>query len=579
MKKVLSIILTIALALSIVAPCAMLAEESGSCSEWAEEYVKRATALNWNTLTKAYSENITRGEFCLVTERMLHSSGLEVNFYSMETPFTDIGEGYSSETGAIKYLYCLGIVEGKSKTLFCPEDLSTREEAAVIFTKMIDAFRKWGVAFINPIGEEDFTYSDHDSIALWAQDAVYEMTNCGIIKGMGKSFNPKGNLTHEQAFAMLLRLYDLVEKSKAVTFADKMNTLMPRDKNYMFSPLSIKMALSLAANGAEGETKQEILDLLNIENVEEFNNSAKELIEKYSLSDKIRFDVANSIWINKSNTSQSFSNAYKSIAEEYYKAEAGEVTNLNAVEKVNGWIKEKTNGKIQGAIQDSNFWAMIVNAIYFKGMWQDKFSKSATKPDIFTSADGKETEIDFMNRTDWVYYCATGDSEIITMPYQTSFYYVDENGERKMERNENNLSASMYIILPYGEIDVEKELSKAYGNYEHTYMNLSIPKFEVEYSSSVAGMLKELGMNKAFAADAEFTKMFDEGSMFLTDVIHKTYIKVDEEGTEAAAITALPMAGSALPPQPIDFKVDTPFYFVVKVSDEIIFMGRYAYAK
>ena len=169
MKKVLSIILTIALALSIVAPCAMLAEESGSCSEWAEEYVKRATALNWNTLTKAYSENITRGEFCLVTERMLHSSGLEVNFYSMETPFTDIGEGYSSETGAIKYLYCLGIVEGKSKTLFCPEDLITREEAAVIFTKMIDAFRKWGVAFINPIGEEDFTYSDHDSIALWAR--------------------------------------------------------------------------------------------------------------------------------------------------------------------------------------------------------------------------------------------------------------------------------------------------------------------------------------------------------------------------------------------------------------------------
>ena len=104
-----------------------------------------------------------------------------------------------------------------------------------------------------------------------------------------------------------------------------------------------------------------------------------------------------------------------------------------------------------------------------------------------------------------------------------------------------------------------------------------MPKFKIEYETSLNDALRAMGINKAFKSDAEFKKMFDSGNMFFTDTIHKTFISVDEHGTEAAAVTSIAMAGSALPPKPIELKFDKPFYFVIRdnVSGEILFMGRF----
>ena len=562
MKRILSLILAVVLCVG----CVHCWAEGYTCSSWAEEYIKEAAGLSWVDISCDFTKEITREEFCIVTQKLMRDLG-EMSAFDFEVaPFEDTGEE------AVLYLYGLGIIKGKVEGIFAPDDYLTREEAAVIMGRVCALFDVKTDIMI------DMAYADDEEISDWAKSDVYNMATLNIMQGTDKGFEPKRNLTKEQSVTMLLRLYDMCQVTEAMSFADKLNAQMPMDKNYMFSPLSIKMALGLAANGAEGETQEEILEALGYESVDELNNLSKNLIDKYSASDKIRFDAANSIWINKSNTTQEFSEEYKTLVNKFYNAEAKTVTNSDAVSEINDWVKEKTNGKIAGVIDNNNFWAMLVNAIYFKGMWEDDFYKGATKKDEFTNADGTKGEIDFMNKTDWIYYADTGESEIITLPYKTSFYYLDENGEEVIERN-RDLSAKMYVIVPDGEVDVESEINKAKDSYKYTYMNLALPKFEVEYRAQMSNALKEIGINKAFSQDAEFEKMFNEGSMSLTDIIHKTYIKVDEEGTEAAAVTAIAMAGNSMPPEPVEFKVNKPFYFAVTVDDEILFMGRYAYAE
>lgn len=347
-----------------------------------------------------------------------------------------------------------------------------------------------------------------------------------------------------------------------LTFADKLNAQMPADKNYMFSPLSVKMALALAANGAEGDTKNEILNTLGVKNLDEFNTLSDDLIKRYSQTDILSLNIANSIWINKDKTTQNFSKNFKNIATEYYNADVKTVDNKNAVGEINSLVKDKTKGKIPQIIDNAdNFWAMLINAIYFKGAWENEFSTSLTKPDEFTNADGTKTQTDFMNKTSWIPYAETKSAKIIELPYKNRVDKFSDSG-----------------------INAERELDTAITdeNFKRTYTKLSMPKFKIEYSECLNDMLKNIGIKTAFdTKTARFEKMFDSGNMWFTDTIHKTFISVDEKGTEAAAVTAIGMAGASLPPEPIELKFNKPFYFAIRdnTSGEILFMGRYAFAE
>lgn len=370
-----------------------------------------------------------------------------------------------------------------------------------------------------------------------------------------------------------------------LTFADKLNAQMPTDKNYMFSPLSIKTALALAANGAEGATKAEILNACGIESLDEFNALAKELTERYSQSDVLRLSVANSLWINKDETTQSFSTNFKETAENFYNADVNSIAEKNAVKEINLWAAEKTNGKILQVIDNAeNFWAMLINAVYFKGAWQAEFSEGATAPDEFKNADGTKAQIDFMNRTAWFNYAQTKSAKIIELPYKNRVDKISAEGEYLGSEVFEDIDVSMYLINPEENVNPETELKAALngGSFENRYVKLSFPKFKIEYSERLNDMLKNIGLKTAFDANkAQFEKMFDYGNMWFTDVMHKTYITVDEKGTEAAALTAIGMGGSSRPPEPLELKFNKPFYFAVSdnVSGEILFMGRYAYAE
>ena len=341
------------------------------------------------------------------------------------------------------------------------------------------------------------------------------------------------------------------------------------------------MALMMAANGASGETLDEILKVTGVEDLESYNNSTRAMLDKYSESDILTLNVSNSIWINSDKTPQRFSKTYQEMLSKTFDATSDIVTDKNAVREINGWVNDKTEGKIPTIITEDNkdFWAMLVNAVYFKGRWLNEFDKGATNKDVFASRDGSQTEIDFMNRRAWMSYGVTDGVSIVALPYLTRQDVFNENGEYIETKKLDGVNISMYLMMSDGNFSPEEVLNKA--EMDSTYITLSVPKFNIEYSTGLNDILKTIGINRAFEENAEFEKMFDNGNMWIDSSIHKTYIKVDEEGTEAAAVTALGMAGSAMPPEPIEVKFNKPFTFVIKDNEngEILFMGEYAFAK
>ena len=590
MKKILSIILVVVIALSVVG--IVLAKDNftdagtvvsdgtppAPPSDWAKESVDKAKSLKIinDDVVYPYRMSITREKFC----------ELIYNYCSMVGELVvDDGHIAFKDTDNVKVqiLNAMGIINGKSSTEFAPNDLLTREEAATILFRMIDAVHPdWAAHQVY------YEFADSKDISNWAMDSIQTICNMGIMEGVGNNkFAPKDIYTTEQAIATIVRVNDSFNQKQDVgkwdnlTFADKLNANMPVDKNYMFSPLSIKMALMMAANGASGETLEEILKVTGVEDLESYNNSTRAMLDKYSESDILTLNVSNSIWINSDKTPQRFSKTYQEMLSKTFDATSDIVTDKNAVSEINGWVNDKTEGKIPTIITEDNkdFWAMLVNAVYFKGRWLNEFNKGATEKDVFTSRDSSQTEIDFMNRRAWMSYANTDGVSIVALPYLTRQDVFDENGEHIETKKLDGVNISMYLMMSDGSFSPEEVLNKA--EMDSTYITLSVPKFNIEYSTGLNDILKTIGINRAFEENAEFEKMFDNGNMWIDSSIHKTYIKVDEEGTEAAAVTALGMAGSAMPPEPIEVKFNKPFTFVIKdnANGEILFMGEYAFAK
>ncbi|MBE7045865.1 MAG: hypothetical protein E7396_00435 [Ruminococcaceae bacterium] len=368
------------------------------------------------------------------------------------------------------------------------------------------------------------------------------------------------------------------DKKYTVSFADNLYSKMPTDKNYMISPLSIKMALGLAATGAKGDTLNEIKDVMQISTIEEFNQRAKELIDIYKNTKELKLNVANSLWINTdSMDGMTFKPDYQEAVTAFYDAKVGNVDNSNAEEIINGWIKENTKGKIPSIVEDADFVTALINAVYFNGRWEHEFNKKATQPGEFADRNGKFNTIDFMRQIGKFNYFSNDKATVVELPYTR---YFDNNGESFLSKDK---AFSMYVVMPKFDTrieNIEKYLSDI--SMKNAYLDISLPKFKTEFSMNLNDVLKLMGMNTAFTNGADFSRMSDV-SLMISDVIHKTYIDVNEEGTEAAAATAVIMkdTSSLITNEPVVVKIDKPFVYVIKdnVNDEILFIGEYAYVE
>lgn len=341
---------------------------------------------------------------------------------------------------------------------------------------------------------------------------------------------------------------------------------MPKDQNYMISPFSIKMAMMMAANGANGYTQKEILSALGVSSIDEYNQKASDIITRYNSNKDVNLNVANSIWLNKTEAmGANFKDTYKKIISDFYKGVAREESADIIASKINDFIAKETNNKITNVLpaeKTAEFISALVNTIYFKGSFENQFDTANTKKDTFTDRNGDKSEIDFMNQT-------------------KHFGYYENDGVQMLKMNYSGRDIAMYILLNGDTKDID--INDIIGKMEYKKVSVSMPKFKTEFTKSFVDVLKQMGINIAFTNAADFSNMFDNVEAHISDVIHKTFIEVDENGTEAAAATVILIAKSSLPmPEEIkEFKANRPFTYFIRdeVSGEILFLGEYAFTK
>lgn len=348
---------------------------------------------------------------------------------------------------------------------------------------------------------------------------------------------------------------------------------MPDDENFLYSPLSLEMALALAANGAEGETQQQLLSLLPISDLNEYNAYAKQLMDTYSGGEEVTLELANSIWLNTGHPSGAvFRKEFQQVIADAFYGVAREITPQTAVAETDRWVSEKTHGKIQGILtqelaEQPDFLACLINALYFQGQWASQFAQPLTRDGTFTSRDGTADMVPFMEQTSQFAYYEDADVQMVRLPYRDG-------------------KTAMYVALP--AIDEMLDWEAYIQKLQPARVHIRMPKFRIETSQSLKGPLTELGAGRAFERDtAQFDAMFElpEGwNAYIMDVLQKTYIEVDENGTEAAAVTAVASGGgSAAAPMPEikEFYADRPFVFFIRDDEtgQLLFIGSYAYAQ
>jgi serpin B len=338
--------------------------------------------------------------------------------------------------------------------------------------------------------------------------------------------------------------------------------------NIFYSPYSIFSALTMTYEGAGGETAEEMKNVLHLPEISILRpNFARIYNEINKRTDAYELRTGNALWLQKD---YPFYDNYKKIVEEYYGGKAANVDFEKETEKsretINSFIAEQTNNKIKELIPKGVLThetvAVLTNAIYFKGTWEYKFDESQTREEDFKVTSNKTVKVQMMHmREVKLNYSDLGNLQILELPYK--------GGE-----------ISMLVLLPRGDLkDIESNLtlekiSQYRSRMMETEISVSLPKFEFSTKYELGGTLQNLGMKKAFISGvADFSRMSPNGKgLFISFVLHQAYIKVDEEGTEAAAATAVGISKTAA----MTFRADHPFIFIIqeRKTGNILFIGR-----
>lgn len=342
--------------------------------------------------------------------------------------------------------------------------------------------------------------------------------------------------------------------------------------NLTISPYSVAAALALAYNGSAGETAEELGKLLGYapDERQKLNTGHQSLMKLLNHGGPgVELKIANSVWSMKG---LPLRRDYLKTGENFYDAQI-KTTDLAAeksVKEINGWVADHTGDKIQEMLTKPpgpQAVAVLVNALYFKGGWTDVFEEQATKQADFYPPDGPAVQVMMMKRGGIFSYAAHKDWQAVKLPY----------GEGQME---------MVVVLP-GEqsslVELVGQLEQGTlpldEDYTSTLGTLLLPRFTASYRTELSKALQALGVKQAFDPSlGDFSLMSDlDSPIYFEQVIHKTYIDVNERGTEAAASTVIDMLAGAAPPadKPFEMNVNRPFLFMIRdtQSGVVLFLG------
>ena len=348
-------------------------------------------------------------------------------------------------------------------------------------------------------------------------------------------------------------------------------------KNMMISPLSISIAMAMSTNGASGENLDEMKEVLGFGEMElgNVNEQFKHLIASLVAADKdLVLEIANSVWMRE-DYSLDVKAAFTDVLQKFY--DAAVFTEGFTVENINAWVSEKTNGKIEEIIKEigPDVVMYLINAIYFKAAWTTSFNEENTREGIFTLSDGTETKADFMSFSEEEdapkllgYSSEWGNKNgfaMVRLPYGRDVFAF--YGIVPTEDNKSNIDDFIAKIAENGFDSYLKQLR------EEGEFPLKLPKFKFEYEKPLVEIFKELGMEKAFEKGGFHNIAELPRDPFISNILHKTFIEVNEAGTEAAAVTAVEYSDEA---EPSHFYANRPFVFVIRDdrTGSILFIGK-----
>lgn len=334
------------------------------------------------------------------------------------------------------------------------------------------------------------------------------------------------------------------------------------DQNVMISPYSLQVLLYMLANGLGGSDREELLEALHVNetDLEALNESVQQTIQSFDDLPFSDVKTANSIWHRDY---LAVEDEFKEMIGTYYNGEAHELKETNPAEELNNWVHQKTNGLIEELVDQvpPNVIAYLINAVYLDADWERPFEKHLTSSGSFYLLDGEDIQHPMMKQTETFQYMEESSFEAVKLPYQ------DEG-------------LSMIVVLPdtgaYEEVALDLDFSMfVNGDWSRTEMDLQLPAFTFKSEYDLEDRLTEMGMGMLFNQGLDTSPLFGEGAAHeIDEVIQKTYINVDEEGTEAAAVTSAALNESATLVEK-RFIVDRPFLFSIidEETETILFMG------
>ena len=368
-------------------------------------------------------------------------------------------------------------------------------------------------------------------------------------------------------FLLLLVNSSFINCSFQISLFNQLNK-RNKGKNLTISPLSLFQAISLVTNGANGDTQTELLKLLDDKGMEEINEINFKILSE--LKEITTLEMGNAI-MTKLSPLYKFS---KFVTDKYN----AEIQPLKNVNQVNKWCDNKTHGKIKEIIDklDGNIFMIILNVVYFKGIWLKKFSDKLTSKQLFYN-----------------YNLESYKKEVDTMEISSYYFYFQDSNLQAIQFDYEKDSMSALIILPKKELDINEFINIFNDDNDYLYtiinnsknckVNVQMPKFEITFKENLKQILKEMGVNLAFDKNADFTNIRSQNDLLIDEIIHKTYLKVDEGGTEAAAVTAIKMGlkMSMAPREEITYYmiINRPFLFIIRnknfpKNNDIIFISK-----